>query len=255
MIKYPIIDLGNFPIYKLLGGCGLVLGLLLLIHNLKDFYVGETEKDRFLLLLAISFLAGMGFSNVGNWFVMPGLLELPFLQRVQNAGLSYYFGFIGFLTVSVILLTLYKYPVTDCLNRVIPSLLLFHAFGRIGCSLAGCCYGKIVNWNVMGFFVIDRFPAREIEAFCLFIMFLATQFFFRKHRLVFYLYTYPIIRFFLEFGRGDYRGVLITSVLSPAQIISILIVMITSMYLLIRCVFPKKKHTNGGLPEQSAITG
>lgn len=233
---YPTIDCGALPIYNLMAGCGFILGLFLLINNLKEYRIGNANKDRLLILFAMAFLAGIGLSNVGNWFIMPGMMNLPLLVRIQNAGLSFYFGFIGFLTVSALLLKAFKFNVQECLNYIIPSLLLFHAFGRIGCSFGGCCFGKVVNWSFFNTFMITRFPAREIEAFCLFSMFLLTQYFIRKHRLVFYLYTYPIIRFFLEFGRGDNRGWISTTILSPAQIISITILLTTSVFLLIQAI-------------------
>lgn len=236
MVRHPSIDMGSFPIYNIMGCFGFVLGLLLLIHNLRRYNLREAEEDRLLLLLAVAFLTGMGLSNVGNWFVMPGLLDLPFLLRVKTAGLSFYFGLIGFLGVAALLLKTFKYDVGKYLNAVIPSLLLFHSFGRIGCSLGGCCYGKIVNWNVFNIFFIERFPAREIEAVVLFLMFFIAQYVIKERRLIFYLYTYPIIRFLLEYGRGDNRGVLVTNVLSPSQLISILIILITSVCLLLQLV-------------------
>jgi phosphatidylglycerol:prolipoprotein diacylglycerol transferase len=235
-MRYPLIDFGTLPIYNFMAGCGLILGLLLFIRNLRDYHMSDADKDRVLLLFALAFIAGIGLSNVGNWFIMPGMMNLPLLTRIQSAGLSFYFGLIGFLTISSLLLRAFKFNVYECLNYIIPSLLLFHTFGRIGCSLGGCCFGKVVNWSFFNTFVITRFPAREMEAFCLFIMFLLTQYWIRKHRLVFYLYAYPITRFFLEFGRGDNRGWIATGILSPAQIISITILAATSIFLLLKAI-------------------
>lgn len=231
-MRYPIIDLGTFPIYKFMGGLGFIAGLLLLLHNLRDYSIGDDKKDRLLLLLAISFVAGMALANVGNWFVMPSLLHEGILNRIKNAGLSYYFGFIGFLVVSSSLLKIYNFKVGECLNYCIPSLFLFHSLGRVGCSLAGCCYGKIVNWELFNILTIERFPARELEAVCLFILFLIVQYIIKRNRLVFYFLTYPPLRFFLEFGRGDYRGMLFMGWLSIAQLISIVLIVITLLYLL-----------------------
>lgn len=231
-MRHPLIDLGTFPIYKTMGGLGLILGLLLLMNNLKNYNIGEIKKDRLLLLLAISFLIGMALSNVGNWLIMPSLWHEGVLTRIQHAGLSYYFGLIGFLVASATLLKIFDFEVGECLNYCIPSLLLFHSLGRMGCSLAGCCYGKIVNWELFSTFTIVRFPAREIEAVCLFILFLIVQFIVQRNRLVLYCLTYPLIRFFLEFGRGDYRGISFMGGLSIAQVISVILFTAAVIYLL-----------------------
>ncbi|MGE5398720.1 MAG: prolipoprotein diacylglyceryl transferase family protein [Chitinophagales bacterium] len=232
-MRHPLIDLGTFPIYKTMGGLGFILGLLLLMHNLKNYNIGEIKKDRLLLLLAISFLIGMALSNIGNWLVMPSLWHEGLLARIQHAGLSYYFGLIGFLTASAALLKIFDFKVGECLNYCIPSLLLFHSLGRMGCSLAGCCYGKIVNWDFFSIIAIVRFPAREIEVVCLFVLFLIVQFIVKRNRLVLYCLTYPLIRFFLEFGRGDYRGISFMGGLSIAQVISVVLFTAAVIYLLL----------------------
>ncbi len=232
-MRYPIIDLGAFPIYKFMGGLGFILGLLLLINNLKTYKIREEKKDLLLFLLAVSCLVGMASANVGNWLVMPELLQEDIINRIGKAGFSYYFGFIGFLIVSSSLLKIFGFQAGKCLNYFIPSLLLFHSLGRVGCSLAGCCYGRLVNWELFNLFTVTRFPAREIEAFSLFVLFLIVQFIVKKNRLIFYFLTYPIIRFLLEFGRGDYRGLIFMGWLSIAQLISVIIICSTIVYILI----------------------
>lgn len=222
-MRYPIIDLGSFPIYNLMGCTGFILGLLLFMHNLKDYDLTHQKKDRLLFLFALSFLGAMAFANVGNWLVMPELWDKSVTERIAQAGLSYYFGLIGFVVLVSMLLKAFGYEVAKCINLFIPSLLLFHSLGRVGCSLAGCCYGKLVNWNIMDMFVLARFPAREIEALCLFILFLVAQLVIKENRLLFYLFTYPPIRFLLEYGRGDYRGMIFPGGLSIAQVISIVL--------------------------------
>lgn len=231
-MSYPTIDFGTFPIYKFMGGLGFILGLLLLIHNLKDDDMREDKKDQLLFLLAISCMVGMATANMGNWLVMPELLQEGVMNRIRYGGFSYYFGFIGFFIVSSILLKIFEFELGKCLNYFIPSLLLFHSLGRVGCSFAGCCYGELVNWDLFNTFTIVRFPAREIEAFSLFVLFLIAQFIVKKNRLIFYFLTYPMIRFLLEFGRGDYRGIVFMGWLSIAQLISIVLFTSTIIYII-----------------------
>lgn len=244
MELHPILDFGEIPIYNIMGGAGFIIGLLVFIHNIKSYDIHFKRKDQLQLLVGLSFLSGLFFANFLNWFAFPHILELPILLRFKYAGFSFYFGLIGFIFTSVLLLKTFKFKVTTSLNYTIPSLLIFHSLGRVGCSLAGCCYGKVIDYNLFNLFTIHRFPAREIEAISLFIMFLLVQYVIKKKRIVFYLYSYPIIRFLLEFGRGDDRGELFVSFLSPSQQVSLAIIFLTTIYLLIKKYYSKQKKTN-----------
>ncbi len=123
----------------------------------------------------------------------------------------------------------------DIFAVVIP---LFHTFGRIGCFLGGCCYGKESSW---GFIVYNntlqpeingvvRIPVQLIEAACNFCIFLFLFILFKKNMqrgklLFYYMLIYPVARFILEFFRGDaIRGFLWG--LSTSQWISILLFLV-----------------------------
>lgn len=101
---------------------------------------------------------------------------------------------------------------TDILAICVP---LFHAFGRIGCFLGGCCYGQESRWGfvaqnalVPGLSGVRRFPVALAESlFCL-VLFAVLWRLFRHGRccgelLYVYLCGYPVGRFGLEFLRGD----------------------------------------------------
>lgn len=230
--KYALIDFGNFPIYNIISGLGFICALFLFMYNLNN-RLSEEKKDEVLKIFAFSFLIAVISANFLNWYVIPGVLNYSFLDRFRVAGFTFYFGLIPFFLSSIIFLRLFKFEPGKIYNFIVPSILLFHAFGRIGCSLGGCCYGKIINFNFFNILTIEKFPAREMEAVILFILFAIAQFRIKEKRLIFYLYTYPIIRFLLEFGRGDIRGKLFTNFLSPSQEISLIILTITTIYILI----------------------
>lgn len=113
------------------------------------------------------------------------------------------------------------------------AIPLFHAFGRIGCFLGGCCYGVECR---LGFTYtqaiveeangVRRFPIQLLESFFNFALFFMLWYFLRKKKyegklLALYLCAYALIRFTLEFWRGDeFRGFILG--MSTSQFISIL---------------------------------
>lgn len=118
-----------------------------------------------------------------------------------------------------------------------PSIAIGHAFGRIGCFSAGCCYGRIAEslpWSViftspecLAPLNVPLHPTQLYEAGAEAVNFLILITL-RKYKsfngqLFFtYILIYSVIRFTIEFFRGDVsRGYIIEN-LSLAQGISIL---------------------------------
>jgi phosphatidylglycerol---prolipoprotein diacylglyceryl transferase len=240
-ILHPDIDLGDFPSYMLMAGIGLVAATLIAIYNLSKYKGKNSDrKYEFIALMLASFLIGAVTANIGNWFFIPGKLQLSLWDRIATSGYNFYSGIIGFFIMLVILLLAFRLDVKAFINLAVPSVLIFHAFGRIGCSLAGCCYGVPVNID-LGLFKLYYFPAREIECLLLFAMFFIVQFGIKKRRMLFYAIAYPVARFCLEFGRGDLRGRMFTSFLSPAQEISVIILFGVGIYGIVKWIQHIKK--------------
>src|SRR5205823_217876 len=85
---------------------------------------------------------------------------------------------------------------------VVP-LLLAHGIGRVGCFLAGCCYGCLVPGTAL------RHPVQLYESIFLLVMALLICRLERRHltaSLGAYLVAYSGFRFFIEFLRADVRG-------------------------------------------------
>ncbi len=61
---------------------------------------------------------------------------------IQHGGLVYYGGFIGAALAAVIYLLWKKMPVWKTADVLAPSIALGSVFGRVGCLLNGCCYGR-----------------------------------------------------------------------------------------------------------------
>ncbi|MGN1084787.1 MAG: prolipoprotein diacylglyceryl transferase, partial [Lachnospiraceae bacterium] len=151
-------------------------------------------------------------------------------------GMVYYGGFLG-AAVGVFLHTKFSKAVdrAGIFDLFAVTIPLFHAFARVGCFLGGCCYGIESRWGfaahnntlvpeVNG---VVRLPVQLLEAACNLVIFAVLLFLFRegigKGKLIwYYLLFYPVVRFVLEFFRGDAaRGFLWG--LSTSQWISILL--------------------------------
>lgn len=149
-------------------------------------------------------------------------------------GNVFYGGLIGALIAAKIYCTCSHVDIkryTDVSALVIP---LFHVFGRVGCFLSGCCYGIE---SEIGFVYkysmiesanhVQRFPIQLVEAAGNLVIFFVLYYLWRRHileqkLLLLYFILYPVMRFVLEFFRGDsYRGFLF--MLSTSQIISIVL--------------------------------
>lgn len=178
-------------------------------------------------------LVGMVFAGVfelAGGTLMYALQDLPnfialhqatgtsFLDYLINqAGMVYYGGFFGGILSVVVFSALYKIPFWNAMDTFIPTQAVAHGFGRIGCFLGGCCYGIPFEYGVClpatGWGDTPLFPVQLVEAACVFGLFAAMMYYGRVKRapgrlLSLYLIGYGVIRFILEFFRGDdYRGI------------------------------------------------
>jgi len=183
-----------------------------------------------------------------------GLTNLPYLQSVLAArasyadfssffwdaaaafeGLVFYGGMLAVVLTVFIYARVRKQPVGGYLDVLAVCIPLFHAFGRIGCFCAGCCFGVACP---IGFTFtsspnvfandVTRFPVQLLECACNVIIFLVLLRMFGKRRfegelLYVYFLAYGSVRFLDEFLRGDsYRGFL--GPLSTSQWISLVLI-------------------------------
>ncbi len=110
------------------------------------------------------------------------------------------------------------------------SITIAHAFGRVGCFMAGCCHGAPTDkW--FGIYMESAgervVPVQLFEALFLFALFAVLMILARsvgRYVLPAYMCTYGVWRFFIEYARGDERGDTLVSFLSPSQLTSLLLI-------------------------------
>lgn len=159
------------------------------------------------------------------------------LSLVAGGGLVFYGGLIGALLGALRYILHFKAPVSAMLDSGFAGVPLFHALGRVGCFMAGCCYGveyhgafavTFPESNIGNAPSVELLPVQLMEAALnialwavLFAVYRRTS----RRWLVsgLYLTCYGVMRFVLEYFRGDLvRGSVFS--LSTSQFISIFVV-------------------------------
>ncbi len=123
--------------------------------------------------------------------------------------------------------------------KIVPACVtIAHGFGRIGCFLAGCCYGKETDaWYGVLFPGMEHkvMPTNLFEAIFLILFSLVLLFLAMKwetdYSLAIYGIGYGIFRFLIEYLRGDHRGSFIPGI-SPSQFWSIIAIIAGIGYLI-----------------------
>ncbi|MCD7904454.1 MAG: prolipoprotein diacylglyceryl transferase [Clostridiales bacterium] len=158
------------------------------------------------------------------------------LRYYLGAGFVFYGGLIGGCIGAIAYSHYFSINGTKIAECFVPGIPLFHFFGRIGCFLAGCCYGieyegifSVVYTNSLGAPNGSAYlPVQLIEAgfnLIIFLLLIITEKRLKKPLQNFGLYglLYGVLRFVLEFFRGDSeRGVF--GIFSTSQWISLFII-------------------------------
>lgn len=223
--------------YGIMIACGLMGAVILLQRNRR--YAGlsaEQVSDMVLYTVISGILGARIFYVLQFWDQFK--YEPAEIIRIDHGGLVFYGGFICALFTTCVYCKWKKISIPELLDIYSPSLALAHAFGRIGCFMNGCCFGKPSDswWAVQfpqGYTPASVFPFQKLhpvqlyEAFCNILLFILLQFCIKKLKpgrlAALYAIGYGILRFGLEFFRGDHKN-LIFNALTPAQFISLLMI-------------------------------
>ncbi len=168
------------------------------------------------------------------------------LLDVLQSGGVFYGGLLGAIPVSWWYICKHALPLFATLDVLAPAVALGQCVGRLGCFAAGCCYGapSTAPWSVIFHnedahalvgvpLGIPLHPSQLYESLGtgLLMLFLLRVLKHRKFQgqvFTLYLLLYAVLRFTLEFFRGDVaRGSVFSGALSTSQFIAILVVFLT----------------------------
>lgn len=229
----------EFSTYALMALLGSVVSLS---YGAIQVYKARLSMQHYYLMLAYGFVGLIIGAKL--FYLVPHLSDIwnyreIIFSSLENtaqyflSGFVFYGGLIGLFAGVMIYGREFKIQVSQYMKILIPAVPLFHVFGRIGCYLAGCCYGIETESSWLFIFIdaqgIPRIPIQLIEALINLILFFFLIYYLRKRKtsrysISIYFITYSIIRFVLEFFRDDMeRGFFI---LSTSQWISIILLVI-----------------------------
>ena len=227
----------QIPYYGLLFAFGLILGGLTAMMRASKRTVKKSD-----VLCAAVFAGIFGILGAKLLSIITSIdyileYKIPFLDVMKN-GFVFYGGLIGGFLGLWLYCKIYKLPLKNFADIFAVSVPLGHAFGRIGCFLSGCCFGiphdgflsvvytESVNPNTpIG---VPILAIQLIEAIILLLLYFVLLLLYYKEKTIgicaiVYVAGYAIIRFILEFFRGDEeRGAILG--ISTSQIISICLI-------------------------------
>jgi len=228
------------PTYGLLAFIGIVVAICFGVFYFSKFYNIKREDIFYTSMFAL-IGAGIGAKLLYILTIIPDIIInfdnlnwQTLIPRLLQGGFVFYGGLIGGVLGIYIYSKSFKISFNDLSNIFIAVIPIFHSIGRIGCLLAGCCYGREYNgFGSITFYNtnlaptgVPLFPIQIVESICNLIIFIIVLLTYKKFKgtyktIALYSVLYSVVRFSLEFFRGDaVRGII---VLSTSQWISIVL--------------------------------
>ncbi len=241
--------IGGLPIYSygVLVATAFLVGITWILHEARLAGVSrERISDLTFYLLLAAIVGSRLLYILVEWrrYVADPMAIL----RIWEGGLVFYGGLLGCLVTSWWYTRRHGWSLLSIADLFMPGVALGHMIGRLGCLLAGCCYGRVVGgepWWALHFphhpltlapGGIPLYPSQIMEAVTEGLIFLILIWV-RRHQkfsgqiFVLYLIIYGVMRSILEIFRGDaIRGYVIPGLLTTSQFISLLLVAAATVY-------------------------
>jgi len=220
-----IFKIGSFTVsgYLFFYTLGIIFGTATIYFLSVKEGLDKIETVNFLIYgVIVMYIGSKLYSVIYNYILKPDFYNknIDKLLKTFLGGGIFYGSFIAGIIFFIFYLPKYfKGKEWNATDIIVIGGALGHAFGRIGCFSAGCCYGKVSNlpWAVKFPFLAgkphpycDSFvhPTQIYESILNFINFIFLFYVYKKKKFngqVFslYLINYGIVRIFVEFFRND----------------------------------------------------
>jgi len=234
---YPkLIEIGPLTIhtYGFLIAIGFLIGLWLAVRQATKEGIFPTKiiDLGFYILLAAIIGSRLFFVIINLDHYLRNPLDI---FKIWEGGLVFYGGVLLAIPTVIWYVRKNNLALWQTADIFAPSVAIGHVFGRLGCFAAGCCYGKTAQTLPWGVIFTDPdclaptdvllHPTQLYESAGELIIFFILLVFrryksFNGQLFMTYLLLYSVLRFVVEFFRGDIaRGFLIADI-SVSQSIS-----------------------------------
>lgn len=250
--------------YGLMIGIGFLLAVLLGSHAAKRRGMDpDAVLSIGLLAIVVGFLGGKLLYCIVEW---RSFLADP-LSTLGTSGFVVYGGIVTGCLAVFLYCRKKRLDTLSYFDLLLPFVAMAQGFGRIGCFMAGCCYGKATDSFLGVIFPesglapagIPILPTQLFSAAGDFLLFAVLLLLSRKlktkgHVFSFYLTLYSIGRFIIEFFRQDPRGSI--GIFSTSQFVSILTLLLgVASFPLFSALAKKKSAAKATDSEEAAGSG
>lgn len=217
----------NIPFYSLAIILALISNIIIVICLFRKYDYSLREIICLLLYENVGIIGG---AKILSYLLSYNKLKSEF--NFINLGLTSYGAIFGSLLFIILFCFQFKKSIKDTLFIFIPSIPLMYSIGKIGCFLAGCCYGIQYNGLFKIIYKYSKeapnsvylFPVQLIEAIVFFIIFIYLIIQHKRDRfdsktLSIAFMVCGIAKYILDFFRMSH-----TKLFSFNQIISVLFV-------------------------------
>ena len=234
---YPYEILFGMDLYTILIAVGVIVCMLLI--RLQADWRGLKAKLQNLILLDAVAAVVLGYGSAVLFQAFYNYMAKGTFEIVNSTGSTFYGGLIGGTALFIVIYFAaghFLFPDGSHIRhfRTVSDLApaaitVAHGFGRLGCLMAGCCYGARcdawygIEMVHLGYKVV---PVQLYEAIFLFALSGVLLLLFRKgkrYEMPLYMIAYACWRFVAEILRNDYRGASLVDFLTPSQLISVLL--------------------------------
>lgn len=234
---YPYEIILGMDLYSILISVGVIVCML--FARIQADWRGLKARLQNLILLNAVAAVVLGYGAAVLLQAFYNYMAKGTFEIVNSTGSTFYGGLIGGTALFIIVYFVaghflfkdgYHFACFRTISDLAPACItVAHGFGRLGCLMAGCCYGAesdawyAIKMVHLGYKVV---PVQLFEALFLFALSGVMLLLFKKgkkYEMPIYMIAYACWRFVAELMRNDYRGATVVDFLTPSQFISVLL--------------------------------
>ena len=239
----------NVYSYGLMIALGIIAAVWLAMRRCPD---RGLDKDQMFNMGFLGIVVGVIGAKLMYYIVeLPAILQDPSLLLDITNGFVVYGGIITGILAPYIYARVKKLPFLKYLDTAIPAIPLAQGLGRIGCFLAGCCYGRPTDAWFGVIFPADGLAPAGVSliptqlfssigdfAIAAFLLWYTRKGKERQEGMAVGWYTalYAVGRFIIEFFRDDPRGMV--GFLSTSQFIAVIMLVAAIVWI---CLCQKRR--------------